>query len=197
MKAWDEHDRYKYTLPLGSLVMDIGAHHGEFAGIFAAEKQPCTIISYEPIKEFHRIALENLAKYPNVISKNYGLGAKTELRTFRVKGDMTGPWADSGPTEIVEIVGIGDELKRLGTGTVALAKINIEGGEYDLLEAILDQDLARRFRNLQIQFHEIADINPVERWKSIRNRLAETHRLEYADPSMEFKSNCWEGWTIR
>jgi FkbM family methyltransferase len=194
MKPFTEVLRYDYVLPTSAVVLDIGAHHGEWASLFAAD-HACRIFSYEPTPEFFHIARGRLFPFENVTVKNYGLGAKTELRTFRIKGGMTGPWADNGPTEIVELVAIDEELKRLGVEWVDLAKINIEGSEYDLMEAILNEGLAPRFRNLQIQYHGIPDLNPQERWKKIRERLAETHTLEYGDPSMSFVDNSFEGWS--
>jgi hypothetical protein len=41
--------------------------------------------------------------------------------------------------------------------------INIEGGEYDLLDHIIDNNLFSRIRCLQIQFHEIAEDSEVRR----------------------------------
>jgi len=196
MKPFSEPLRYDYLFPTSAVVMDIGAHHGEWASLFAADHS-CRVFSYEPIPEFFHMARGRVHPFENVTVKNYGIGPKTELRSFRVKGDMTGPWADNGPTEIVQLVGIQEEMATLGAPVIALAKINIEGGEYDLLEAILNKNLAQRFENLQIQYHGIPDLNPQERWKKIRERLAETHTLEYGDPSMEFADNSFEGWRIR
>jgi FkbM family methyltransferase len=194
MKPFSEPLRYDYNFPASAVVMDIGAHHGEWASLFAPT-HPCRIFSYEPIPEFFHQARGRVFPLENVTLKNYGIGAKTELRTFRIKGDMTGPWADAGDTQIVNLVAIAQELRNLSEPEIALAKINIEGSEYDLMEAILDEGLAPRFRNLQIQYHGIPDLNPQERWKKIRERLAETHTLEYGDPSMTFVDNSFEGWS--
>jgi FkbM family methyltransferase len=196
MKPWEESDRYNYPLTGSSFVMDVGGFGGNFSAIIR-DKYGCRVKCYEPAKGFYEAIAARFLDDSLVEVVNYGLGDKTELRTFRIKGDMTGAWADYGPTEVVQLVGIGDEMRNLGNPTVDLLKINTEGGEYPLMESILDQGLVGRFRNIQIQFHAIPDLNPIARWEKIRNRLTETHRLEYADPSMEFTSNSWEGWSIR
>ena len=69
---------------------------------------------------------------------------------------MSGAWADDGRSVIVDIDGIKEDMLYGVPGDhVDLIKINIEGGEYELLEAILDNNLAKAFDNLQIQFHGI------------------------------------------
>lgn len=203
MKPWEESDRYNYPVANGWVVMDVGAHHGEFALNFwdAHKGKHLLIRSYEPVPEFYEILKANVGAHKEAVNITMiprGLGATTRKQMFRVKGDMSGPWADDGPTMVVDIDSIaGEFLHGVPVTFVDLIKINVEGGEYELLEAILDQGLVRNFGNLQIQYHAIPDINPVERWKKIRSRLTETHRLMYADPSMEFHSNSWEGWTLR
>lgn len=204
MKAWEESDRYNYPLTENSVVMDVGAHKGAFFTEIS-KKARCRIFAYEPV--FYKEAVAQARGDWGVTVEDYGLGKETGLYTFRRKGDMTGAWADDGPQVGVKLVDIQEEMPKimLGRGvehTVSLIKINIEGGEYDLLERILSAragtlPMIRQFSNLQIQFHAIPQLNPVERWKKIRERLAETHTLEYADPSMEFTSNSWEGWSIR
>jgi hypothetical protein len=111
------------------------------------------------------------------------------METFTIKGDMTGAWADEGQKEEVMLQGIADEMKAIGCPQVDLLKINIEGGEYELLEAILNLNLAPYFKYIQVQFHGITQLNPVERRDAIRAGLNKTHECAY---NADF---CWEGWT--
>jgi hypothetical protein len=205
MKPFEESDRFNYPLTGKSTVMIVGAHKGKDAVIFY-ERYGCTILAYEPIQEFFYELSEVAAHRRSVEHFRYkcvGLGKQTGEKEFVVKGEMSGPWADQGEKQRVNIIGIGSEMDWLekhptiGTRTVDLASINCEAGEFELLEAILDEGLARRFTHLSIQFHFIPALNPVERWRKIRDRLAETHRLMYADPSMEPRDNSWEGWSLR
>lgn len=203
MKPFEESLRYAYPVTPGWIVMDVGAHHGEFALAFSETHRAMNplIRSYEPVPEFYAILERNVCGHPHpvlITRKPHGLGAKNRKQFFRVKGAMSGPWADDGPSIIVDIVSIKEEMLYGVPGDhVDLIKINIEGGEYELLEAILDANLAKAFNNLQIQFHGIPDLNPVERWKKIRECLSATHTLEYADPSGDFTCNSWEGWKIK
>src|SRR5262249_51252950 len=75
-------------------------------------------------------------------------------------------------------------------GEVSLMKINIEGGEYDLLENLIATGLISRIRDIQVQFH--MDIPDAERrMHAIQSRLAGTHRLTFQYPFV------WENWQRR
>ena len=39
-------------------------------------------------------------------------------------------------------------------GKIDLLKINIEGGEYEVLENLIENDLIKNIDNIQIQFHD-------------------------------------------
>jgi hypothetical protein len=69
-------------------------------------------------------------------------------------------------------------------------KINIEGGEYDLLDAMLSAGLADRVEAFQIQFHDFVD-RADERMADIQRRLSVTHRAAYQFPYV------WESWLRR
>mgnify|MGYP001246724257 CR=1 FL=1 len=70
---------------------------------------------------------------------------------------------------------------------IDLMKINIEGGEYNVMQRLLDENKVRNIRCLQIQFHDL-DKNSVQKKEYIRNLLYKTHTCEYC---YEF---IWENW---
>lgn len=189
MKRFEERDRYEYPLGKDSHVMDVGAHKGAFASVIS-DKYKCHIHCFEPIESFYGHLVSRFAKNETVSVFNWGLGGSTRDEAFTVKGDMTGKWADQGEAEKVEIRGIGGIFPR-HCNWCDLLKINIEGGEYELLEAILDLGLIRYFGNIQVQFHSIMQLNPIERRDSIRARLAQTHEEMYCENFI------WEGWRLR
>ena len=79
---------------------------------------------------------------------------------------------------------------RNGIGEIDLMKINIEGGEYEFLEYLLDTGLAVKIKNVQVQFHDFVP-NAETRTKSIQERLSQTHSLTY---QYEF---VWENWRVK
>lgn len=185
MKDFTENDRYEYDLTAQSIVLDVGAHKGTFAGNINS-KYGCHVMCYEPVKEFFDITRARFSATDDVCVFPYGLGREPRNEIFKIKGDMTGKFAE-GPEQEVLIIGIRDEMLSLGNPQVDLIKINIEGGEYELLEAILDLNMARMFRDIQVQFHGCIP-DAVERRDLIRARLSSTHHLTYDCPFI------WENW---
>lgn len=185
-----ESARYDYPLTRDSWVMDVGAHKGDFADAIN-RKYGCTVECYEPIREFIS-ALESrfLRSGRPIFVKPFGLGARTEESDFVVKGDMSGRWADQGKPERVQIRAIHDMMPTPIPGA-DLLKINIEGGEYDLLESILAHGLAPRFRHIQVQFHFIANLDCEQRLKEIREHLSMTHDCKWATDYV------WESWSLK
>ncbi len=185
MKIFQEKDRYIYPLTKSSVVMDVGAHKGTFAAEIY-RLYGCRILCYEPVKEFFDELKLRTFGMDGVECFKYGLGGKDDHVTFHIKGDMTGAYAE-GPEERVEIRAIDGELRLSGLAYVNLIKINAEGGEYALIESILDHNLAKSFGSIQVQFHGcIPDAR--ERRDRIRERLSATHELGYDAPW------CWESW---
>jgi hypothetical protein len=70
---------------------------------------------------------------------------------------------------------------------IDLLKINIEGGEYELLEHIIEKTLQNKIRNIQVQFHTWIE-NCEDRRKNIQDILRKTHKLTY---NYDF---VWENW---
>jgi len=73
---------------------------------------------------------------------------------------------------------------------VDLLKINIEGGEYELLESIVeDEYLISRIKNIQVQYHTFVK-NHVERRSFINSNLEKTHTRTWNYDWV------WENWKI-
>jgi hypothetical protein len=86
-----------------------------------------------------------------------------------------------------DVASVFDEL---GERDVDLMRINIEGGEYKVLERMLEQDLLKKCRKLMVQFHEQwpsrRESGP---WRqSLVERIELTHKPEF---KYEF---VWESW---
>jgi FkbM family methyltransferase len=189
LKQFEESLRYDYPLDRNSMVIDAGAHVGEFATTLF-KKYGCNILSFEPIKEFYDQLVNNIKCMPGVLAFNSGLGATDSIEKFKVKGVMSGQFAE-GPEEMVKITGICGIISAASVMMpVALLKLNVEGGEYAIMDAILDAGLATSILNLQIQFHSVTPDCRIHRDR-IRERLSDTHQLTYDEPWV------WEGWTLK
>jgi hypothetical protein len=87
-------------------------------------------------------------------------------------------FSSTGKPEPIMLIDIKDFCKEHRIYRINLLKINIEGGEFDLLDRILETGIIHYIDNLQIQFHHFV-ANAEERRRSIRKRLGVTHRLTY------------------
>jgi hypothetical protein len=66
-------------------------------------------------------------------------------------------------------------------------KINIEGGEYELLDRMLETGLVERVTAFQIQFHYFVE-DAETRMASAQQRLSRTH-----SPTWQYRF-IWENW---
>lgn len=182
--------RLDYDLGPGSIVLDVGGYVGQWASDIYARFR-CTVHVFEPVRTFADEIERRFARNPDVHVHPFGLGGATREEAFSIAGvgstvlDRPGRTAER--RELVPIVAAADFLTEVGIDAVALAKVNVEGGEYELLEHLLDAGLAPRFRNLQVQFHDFVP-DARARMESIQQRLAATRRLTWQE---EF---IWENW---
>jgi hypothetical protein len=69
-------------------------------------------------------------------------------------------------------------------------KINIEGGEFELLERLIETGLIATIENLQVQFHNF-EVGAPKRMAELQAALGRTHTPTY---QYEF---VWENWARR
>jgi len=192
MKDFTESDRYDYPLTPDSVVIDLGAHVGNWSNIIC-EKYDCHVLAFEPIHEFAEQAITKLAKYPKVRVFTLGVGRSNRTEIWAKKGDMTGATSDGDQKERVNIRSIVEVLEEFGVGVlfprVGCLKINTEGSEYEILECLLDNDLTGYFANIQCQPHACIP-HAQERWDAIRERMKATHRITWDAPW------CWTNWEL-
>jgi hypothetical protein len=87
--------------------------------------------------------------------------------------------------QIRDVVGVLDEL---GIREVDLLKVNIEGGEYDLFDRLIETDWLRSVRLVSVQFHEWHP-KAYRRRRAIRRALARSHTEVWC------YSWVWEYWS--
>jgi FkbM family methyltransferase len=89
---------------------------------------------------------------------------------------MSEAWAPGESREIqVEMITLPALLRLLGATRIDLLKVDIEGSEWDLLEA-LSTDLARRIDQVSVEFHDFLD--PSQRSRTERC-IAHLEKLGY------------------
>jgi hypothetical protein len=192
MNPFSEHMRYEYPLTPQSWVLMIGGYHGKDTHILV-EKYGCRVVVYEPVKEFFDKLVAYFLTTPwnhLVFPVNAGVGVNSRFTTMGVKGDMSGEFCGEGPRQEVRIEPVSEivkhwteEFKR----TPDLLVVNCEGGEFEIMPALLDSGMDGFFQWIQVQPHAVVP-DCEARWASIRNRLLMNFRITSEDPNI---SNGW------
>jgi FkbM family methyltransferase len=194
LRFWED-TKQRYCLiecPLDehSVVFDVGGYRGEWAKPMKDLYNP-----YLHIFEPDRTSLAQLRKLygndPKVVIHPFGLAGSDRKALLR-HAFMGSTIFESSPakgTQTSEIAlrdvrGVMDEL---AIPEVDLVKINIEGGEYELLDRMIETGLHRRCKRIRIQFHEWIP-GSHRMYRRIRKALELTHDVEWHYPFV------WESW---
>lgn len=189
MKPFEESDRYLYDLTPDSVVLDCGGYEGRWAdGI--NEKYHCHIHIFEPIAKFCFDIQRRFAREPKINVYNIGVGGSSGIVPFKIKGDMTGAYADNPETEWVNIQDVNEVFERLKLTEMALMKLNVEGSEFPIIEKMLEKGLLSCVLNLQVQWHAVVP-DYQARYDALQMRLAESHELTFEHGWI------WQNWRLR
>ena len=145
--------RHYEDLPAGAVVLDIGGFRGEWCDIVLRQQPDCTIHIMEPHPIFAQTLREKYQSDDRVFVHEFGLGMATGTLQLSDEGDASSAIAEHSRSFQAPIVPVASFFKEHNLQEVALAKVNIEGGEYDLLPALIDAGLMPRIARLQVQFH--------------------------------------------
>lgn len=194
VKRWyadggDDRFRFDYALSPDSLVLDFGGYQGQWASDLYARRR-CRIIVFEPVMAFADAIGSRFAHNPDIRVERLALGRSTRGDRIHICGASSSAFRQKAASEAIEVVDVAEWFERERVERVALMKVNIEGGEYELLERMLDTGLISRVENLQVQFHKVADDSD-ERMMRIQKTLAETHKPDYQYRYV------WENWSRR
>ena len=179
--------RVNYPLTKDSVVFDIGAFDGGWGSSFQ-QRYGCIVYGFEPVKEFFEMAQKKADTRFRVY--HHGVGHKTEKVTICLVSNSSSFYREDGDRELVQLKSFADTVVDLKIDHIDLVKINIEGGEYDLLDHILYLRWQRNITDLQIQFHKM-DGRSEDRRQAIREVLSKTHVLTYDYPFV------WENWRMK
>jgi FkbM family methyltransferase len=187
----DEILRYDYDLNPRSVVFDVGGFEGGFADKIY-DKFNCNVYVFEPIEKLCR-AIRRRKRFcsEKITVFCEGLSNKTEKTMICEKGDGSSTILTEGGCLLeVQMTDINEVISRENIPFVDLIKINIEGGEFDLLEHMISTGTINRFYNIQVQFHTNIE-NCKDRYDNIREELSKTHELEWCYEWV------WESWKTK
>ena len=180
-----EQYRLDYDLNESSIAFDLGGYKGQWSQEIY-DKFRCSIYCFEIIPDY----ITNLVKMFSDISKiqvfPYGLAGCTKQASASKINDSSSMFKGE-QTEQINLVDICEFFEKHPVPHIDLMKINIEGGEYDLLDYMLDHAITDKIDNIQVQFHSFYP-NSHDRMNAIQDTLSETHELTYQIPFV------WENW---
>jgi len=186
----DQTLRLYYDLDDNSIVFDVGAYRGDWAcQIFSMYGS--NIYIFEPVKELADFARKRFLKNRKIIVCQFGLSDKTELKKISLEGNASSVFKNTdGNFEIIQLKRAIDFMNENKINAIDLMKINIEGGEYDLLEHLIETGFVSKIGNIQVQFHDFIQ-DAESRMRNIQEGLGKTHYLTY---QYEF---VWENWKLK
>jgi FkbM family methyltransferase len=185
----DKTFRVEYELSEDSLVFDLGGYEGQWTSdIFS--RYCCRIHVFEAVVEYAQAIEARFRKNPKIHVHPVGLASHDGTSEITMSADGTSLFRAGGRRVPVTLVKASDFLVQNGISEISLMKINIEGGEYDLLEHLIATGTVRAIRDIQVQFHDFMP-QAEERMASIQQKLAETHAVTYQFPFV------WENWRLK
>jgi len=172
----DSTHRLNYTLKPESIVFDLGGYIGNFSSSIY-EKFGCKVFLFEPHPKYYDICAARFEENPNVSVFNYGLSNIDGNFSLTDSADLSSfleERKENNQEIICELKNFISVVKDLEIKKIDLIKINIEGGEYPILEYIIENDLVSFIDNYQIQFHNFV-IDAIDKRNHIVQALSRTH----------------------
>jgi len=181
--------RYRYDLEPGATILDLGGYHGDWT-LGMIERFGCHSYIFEPVQDYVAALNRLFAEEPSVVVCPFGLGARTRTETISIADDASSTYTRGERTEHVLVKDAAEWWRDAEPGRVAVAKINIEGGEYEVLPRLIECGLIADVDEIQVQFHDVVP-DAVRRMDEILADLALTH-----EPTYQFRF-VWENWRRR
>lgn len=182
---------YEVPVSTGSLVIDAGGYEGEWSTTMIA-RYGCRSEIFEPVPSYADHCKRLFGKNTLVHVHAAALGGSLRVTKFSIAANGTSEFRTTEGTDSVEaqVVDVSQVFNQLGDESVACLKLNIEGGEYEVLERLLETNQIIRCKSLLIQFHYQPE-DWERRRKAIEARLQRTHVQEWCYPMV------WEKWVLR
>lgn len=159
---------YDFSLPKPAVVWDIGMNVG-IASLYFAKRKQCPVFAYELSATTYKCALENLTlnniSSQEIESHNLGIGANDEEVEFVLDTKERGttskvPTREHFGASLVHergtVAACASVLKKIisdANGREIVAKVDCEGSEYEIIDALCDGGLIRELSLLMIEWH--------------------------------------------
>ena len=175
-------------LTADDLVIDAGGFEGDFTAE-VAWRFGCRSLVLEPVPGFAAALRSRFNGNSRVRVVEAALGATEGELQLTLQANGTSAFTRGpGPTVRAKQVDAAALIK--AERPIGLLKLNIEGGEFDVLERLAAAGLLASIRSVLIQFHQLVPECEARR-ERVRATLAATHREVFN------YSWVWERWDAR
>ena len=170
-------------VPPGGVVLDVGAYEGAGAARFLqyADRPEIRVLCFEPLPDAAEQARRRFEDDPRVEVFDYGLAGRERHEQLSIAGKGSSTFTSNGHAIEILLRDIDAVLDELGVDEVTLAKVNIEGGEYELIDRLVETGRLSRVRTLIVQFHEFVPGAHRLRRRA-RRLLSRTHGCTWSYP---------------
>jgi FkbM family methyltransferase len=169
-------------------VIDAGGYEGEWpAGMIS--RYGCKSKVYEPVPTFFEHCKRYFKNNAFVEVHMAALGGSNRKATFQLFDNGTSEFRGGGEVNHIEadVIDVADVFVEAESTGIACLKLNIEGGEYEVLERMAETDSFSLCDSLLIQFHRQPE-GYKERYKNIIAALRKTHNQRWCYEMV------WEKW---
>jgi FkbM family methyltransferase len=145
--------RFEYDLNKDSVVFDLGGYEGQWASdIYSRYK--CKIFVFEPVKKYADEISDRFKLNDDIKVFTFGLADKSSIAKISLLDDSSSVFKNDEYCQEIELKAFSDFVNENKISKIDLMKINIEGGEYPLLEDLIATPFISQINDLQIQFHD-------------------------------------------
>ncbi len=188
----DQIYRLNYDLDPESVVYDLGGYHGDFTQAMV-DKYHCYVWVFEPVPKFADSIKERFKDDPKVHVFCMGLAEKSSNEILYFDEDGSSVYKKGSHHQMkIKYYAAKKFFREHKVTNIDLMKINIEGGEYALLEHLIQTGDIKKIKNIQVQFHNIPGIHAWYRMIKIWIKLDYTHYVTW-----KFRPYIWENWRKR
>lgn len=172
-----------------SLVFDVGGYEGQWASDIYGMYN-CNIHIFEPVPLFVKNIQKRFNQNKKIKVNNFGLSSKNADTLIYMNKDGSSTIKKDGVQTSIKLIDISDYVSQYSITKIDLLKINIEGGEYELLQRLIESGYIKNIGAILVQFHNFFP-QARARMTDLRTQLSTTHSPVY---QFEF---IWELWVLK
>jgi FkbM family methyltransferase len=175
-------------LPSPAVVLDVGAYEGSWSmrlldRTALRQRLDVRIHAFEPEPSAVERCRRTIADELRIELHPFGLAGRRRNEKLTVGGPGSSIYTDPRSSRAfesveIELRDVADVLDAMEVDRIDFIKINIEGGEFELLDRLHETGWLRRIDRIIVQFHEFAPDAYRSRRRN-RRQLAETHRCTW------------------